>query len=179
VADSSDGRIWRFLGILPLYDPPRDDSRETIGQAYEHGLEVKMVTGDNVAIAREISGQLGMGRNIRPARELVGKGDDPDHLTQDQVEQIRETDGFAEVFPEHKYAIVKALQDRGHIVAMTGDGVNDAPALKQAGCGHCGFGQYPERPHPRGTHPGSSTGTGPVFPGPGKYPEVSCVFDQG
>ena len=135
VADSSDGKIWRFLGILPLYDPPRDDSRETIGQAYEHGLEVKMVTGDNVAIAREISGQLGMGRNIRPAQELVGKGDDPNHLTQDQVEQIRETDGFAEVFPEHKYAIVKALQDRGHIVAMTGDGVNDAPALKQADVG--------------------------------------------
>jgi len=135
VADSSDGKIWRFLGILPLYDPPRDDSRETILQAYEHGLDVKMVTGDNVAIAREISGQLGMGRNIRPARELVGKGDDPDHLTPDQVEQIRETDGFAEVFPEHKYAIVKALQDRGHIVAMTGDGVNDAPALKQADVG--------------------------------------------
>ena len=135
VADSSDGKIWRFLGILPLYDPPRDDSRETIGQAYEHGLEVKMVTGDNVAIAREISGQLGMGRNILPARELVDKGDDPDHLTTVQAEQIREADGFAEVFPEHKYAIVKALQDRGHIVAMTGDGVNDAPALKQADVG--------------------------------------------
>ena len=135
VADSGDGKIWRFLGILPLYDPPRDDSRETILQAYEHGLEVKMVTGDNVAIAREISGQLGMGRNIRPARDLVGKDDDPDHLTPAQAEQIRETDGFAEVFPEHKYAIVKALQERGHIVAMTGDGVNDAPALKQADVG--------------------------------------------
>nr|MBL0712888.1 plasma-membrane proton-efflux P-type ATPase [Desulfobacterales bacterium] len=135
VADSSDGKIWRFLGILPLYDPPRDDSGETILQAYEHGLEVKMVTGDNVAIAREISGQLGMGRNIRPARDLVGKDDDPDHLTPVQAEQIRETDGFAEVFPEHKYAIVKALQERGHIVAMTGDGVNDAPALKQADVG--------------------------------------------
>lgn len=135
VADSSDGKSWRFLGILPLYDPPRDDSEQTIRQAYEHGLDVKMVTGDNVAIAREISGQLGMGRNIRPAQALVGKGDDPDHLTPNQVEQIRETDGFAEVFPEHKYAIVKALQDRGHIVAMTGDGVNDAPALKQADVG--------------------------------------------
>ena len=135
VADSDDGKTWRFLGILPLYDPPRDDSRETIRQAYEHGIEVKMVTGDNVAIAREISGELGMGRNIRPARELVGKDDDPSHLTSTQAEQIREADGFAEVFPEHKYAIVKALQDRGHIVAMTGDGVNDAPALKQADVG--------------------------------------------
>jgi H+-transporting ATPase len=135
VADSSDGKTWRFLGILPLYDPPRDDSKVTIGQAYEHGLEVKMVTGDNVAIAREISGQLGMGRNIRPARELVGKDDDPSRLTTAQAEQIGKADGFAEVFPEHKYAIVKALQDRDHIVAMTGDGVNDAPALKQADVG--------------------------------------------
>lgn len=135
VADSSDGKTWRFLGILPLYDPPRDDSRITIGQAYEHGLEVKMITGDNVAIAREISEDLGMGRNIRPAVELVGKNDDPNNLTPAQAEQIGKVDGFAEVFPEHKYAIVKALQDRDHIVAMTGDGVNDAPALKQADVG--------------------------------------------
>jgi H+-transporting ATPase len=127
-----DGTTWSFLGILPLFDPPREDS---IREAREQGLEVKMVTGDDVAIASEISGQLGMGTHIRAANELFADGMDPSHLPDSAARAIETAEGFARVFPEHKYGIVKALQDRGHIVAMTGDGVNDAPALKQADCG--------------------------------------------
>jgi len=133
VARSDGEGPWRFLGILPLFDPPREDSRETLAQAREHGIEVKMVTGDNAAIAREISGQLGMGRNIQPVEALF-EGDSG-RPPADAVERIEGADGFAQVFPEHKYAIVKSLQERDHLVAMTGDGVNDAPALKQADVG--------------------------------------------
>ncbi|MDD3577349.1 MAG: plasma-membrane proton-efflux P-type ATPase, partial [Halothiobacillus sp.] len=134
VARSDDeGKTWTFLGILPLFDPPREDSAQTIRHAIEHGIEVKMVTGDNVAIAREIAGQLGMGKNIQPATELfVG---DSANAPPDAAERIEKADGFAQVFPQHKYGIVKTLQNRGHLVAMTGDGVNDAPALKQADVG--------------------------------------------
>ncbi len=128
VARSDDGTAWNFLGILPLYDPPRADSRETIEAARAHGIDVKMVTGDNTAIAREIAGQLGLGTNIQPASAVLKDGAELGAL-------VEQADGFAEVFPEHKYAMVKALQDAGHIVAMTGDGVNDAPALKQAEVG--------------------------------------------
>jgi H+-transporting ATPase len=135
VARTEGEGAWRFLGILPLFDPPRDDSAETIAQAGRHGIEVKMVTGDNLAIAREIAGQLGMRSNIQAADELFKEGVDPQNLTQELGEAVEAADGFAQVFPEHKYGIVKALQKRGHLVAMTGDGVNDAPALKQADVG--------------------------------------------
>ena len=135
VARSDDGASWRFLGILPLFDPPREDSADTIRQAGEHGIGVKMVTGDNVAIAREIAGRLGFGKNIQPASDLLSDAAEKGHLSSDATERIENADGFAQVFPEHKYAIVKALQERGHLVAMTGDGVNDAPALKQADVG--------------------------------------------
>jgi H+-transporting ATPase len=135
VADSDDGTTWRFLGILPLFDPPREDSANTIRQAGEHGIGVKMVTGDNVAIAREISSRLGLGKNIQSASSLLSDAAEKGHLSSDAAERIENADGFAQVFPEHKYAIVKALQERGHLVAMTGDGVNDAPALKQADVG--------------------------------------------
>ena len=130
-----DGKSWRFLGILPLFDPPREDSEQTIRQAQEHGVAVKMVTGDDVAIAREIAGQLAMGSRIQAASDLFTAGLDPSHLPDATAQAIERADGFARVFPEHKYGIVKALQERDHIVAMTGDGVNDAPALKQADCG--------------------------------------------
>ncbi len=132
VARSDDGKNWTFLGILPMFDPPRDDSAQTIKEANEHGIAVKMVTGDNVAIARQIAGQLGLGKAIQPASNLLG-ADGAKAL--DAAEQIEKTDGYAQVFPEDKYAIVKALQGRHHLVAMTGDGVNDAPALKQADVG--------------------------------------------
>ena len=136
VAESvDDGRSWTFLGILPLQDPPRDDSRETIQRAGEHGLKVKMVTGDDVAIGSEISAELGMGTHLLAAAEVFTSDMDMSHLPERITGCVEKADGFGRVFPEHKYGIVKALQDRGNIVAMTGDGVNDAPALKQADCG--------------------------------------------
>jgi len=135
VARTDEDDSWKFLGILPLFDPPREDSAETLAQAGEHGIKVKMVTGDNVAIAREISGKLGLGKNIQPADLFFEKGADPAHLGSEAAMHIEQADGFAQVFPEHKYGIVKALQSRGHLVGMTGDGVNDAPALKQAEVG--------------------------------------------
>jgi len=132
--DDGDGQ-WHFLGILPLYDPPREDSADTIRQAQDHGIQVKMVTGDNLAIAREIAGQLGLQTNIQSAEDIFSEGQDMDGLGSELQKKIEMADGFAQVFPEHKYGIVKALQERGHLVAMTGDGVNDAPALKQAEVG--------------------------------------------
>ena len=125
---------WQFLGILPLYDPPRDDSATTIAEAKRYGIRVKMVTGDNTAIAREIAGQLGIGTNIQPAEALFAPTTTGE-LPPAAAQRIEQVDGFAQVFPEHKYHIVKALQTRGHLVAMTGDGVNDAPGLKQADIG--------------------------------------------
>jgi H+-transporting ATPase len=123
---------WQFLGVLPLYDPPREDSKATIATARQMGVNVKMVTGDQLAIARETAGQLGLGKNILDAS---GFGDTKHHETAQLAESIEKADGFAQVFPEHKYHIVDVLQRRGHIVGMTGDGVNDAPALKKADCG--------------------------------------------
>ena len=133
VARCEDERSWQFLGILPLFDPPREDSAETIRRAAELGVQVKMVTGDNLAIAKEISQQLGLGTNIQRAEDLLDGGDGS--ISSQQAAQVEAADGFAQVFPEHKYQIVETLQKRGHIVGMTGDGVNDAPALKQADIG--------------------------------------------
>ena len=123
---------WQFLGVLPLFDPPREDSKATIANARQMGVNVKMVTGDQLAIARETAGQLGLGTNILDAG---GFGDTKHHETAQLAESIEKADGFAQVFPEHKFHIVDVLQRRGHIVGMTGDGVNDAPALKKADCG--------------------------------------------
>jgi H+-transporting ATPase len=126
---------WEFLGILPLYDPPRDDSKDTIQHAIDHGIQVKMVTGDNIAIAKQISSQLGLGIHIYDASMLFDEGGGSQAIPKKVVEQAEKADGFAQVFPEHKFDIVSVLQDQGHIVGMTGDGVNDAPALKQANTG--------------------------------------------
>jgi H+-transporting ATPase len=123
---------WQFLGVLPLFDPPREEAKETIATARQMGVNVKMVTGDQVAIARETAGKLGLGTNILDAG---GFGDTKHHETAQLAESIEKADGFAQVFPEHKFHIVDVLQQRGHIVGMTGDGVNDAPALKKADCG--------------------------------------------
>jgi H+-transporting ATPase len=132
VRDRDDGQ-WRFLGILSLFDPPREDSAQTIARAGEYGVRIKMVTGDNLAIAGQIAGKLGLGSHILRSETLPTEGiDGADGPVGEQVEQA---DGFAEVYPEHKFAIVRILQARNHITGMTGDGVNDAPALKQADVG--------------------------------------------
>ena len=135
VARTRPDGTWEYLGTLSLFDPPREDSAETIEQAKAHGIAVKMVTGDNVAIGRETSRELGLGTNMIEAEAFFDKDADVNRLSRDIEERIEQADGFAQVFPEHKYGIVKALQDRGHLTAMTGDGVNDAPALKQADVG--------------------------------------------
>ena len=123
---------WQFLGVLPLFDPPREDAKATIATARQMGVAVKMVTGDALAIAQETARKLGIGTNILDASSF---GDTKSHETALLSESIEEADGFAQVFPEHKFHIVDALQQRGHIVGMTGDGVNDAPPLKKADCG--------------------------------------------
>jgi H+-transporting ATPase len=135
IARSEDGQRWTFLGVAPLFDPPRADSAETIRHAQEHGIEVKMVTGDNVAIARQVSRELNLGTNVHPADEFFAQDFKPETISASMAAKVEAADGFAQVFPEHKYDIVEVLQQRGHIVGMTGDGVNDAPALKQADVG--------------------------------------------
>lgn len=130
-----DGKSWTLLGLLSLLDPPRVDAKETIAKAKELGLSVKMVTGDDVAIGAEIANQLGIGSNLLVATDVFPKDMDPNKISLDAARAVERADGFGRVFPEHKYEIVRSLQTLGHIVAMTGDGVNDAPALKQADCG--------------------------------------------
>jgi H+-transporting ATPase len=123
---------WQFLGVLPLFDPPREDAEATIATARHMGVKIKMVTGDALAIAQETAKKLGMGAAILDASSL---GDAKHQETKEVSESIEKSDGFAQVFPEHKFHIVDVLQKLGHIVGMTGDGVNDAPALKKADCG--------------------------------------------
>jgi len=132
VAYAQEKGPWKFQGIIPLYDPPRDDSKETVAAAKSMGVALKMVTGDQVPIAMEIARQLDMGTHILKADAL----EETAHHKHSQLEdEIERADGFAQVFPEHKYNIVEVLQRKGHIVGMTGDGVNDAPALKKADVG--------------------------------------------
>jgi len=173
---------YHFVGLIPLYDPPRVDSKDTILEANKNGVEVKMVTGDNIAVAKYISKVLGIGENVYSIRELKNETHDEyiilaeiisksllktlnlsdeeikqkvekivnqvkaevgDKLTKGMVKRheseivkiIEEANGFAEVYPEDKYFIVDELQKADHIVGMTGDGVNDAPALRKADTG--------------------------------------------
>lgn len=183
VAMSNDDGKPRFVGLIPLYDPPRPDSAQVIEEARKLGLDVKMITGDHVAIARYIAQILGIGNKILDVRELREAGMkewqvlaevltrdlyeafkpgasekeirlfvqrvvnelteifEKEHLgtvhrhESEIIQMVEEADGFAQVFPEDKYFIVEKLQKAGHYVAMTGDGVNDAPALKKADCG--------------------------------------------
>lgn len=176
---------WKWVGLIPISDPPREDSKETLAEAKKLNVNVKMITGDNVSIAKEIARILGLGENIRRAKELTGKSSEeivllgriitkalysklgkkndetamknivssvekdiehefenaevpPGYIKKHEseiIDLIESADGFAEVYPEHKYYIVSKLEERNHIVGMTGDGVNDAPALKKANCG--------------------------------------------
>jgi H+-transporting ATPase len=132
VARAEGDGLWQFVGVLPLFDPPREDAKTTIATALAMGVKVKMVTGDALAIAEETAKKLDMGANILDASSL---GDSKKQETAAVADSIDKADGFAQVFPEHKFHIVDVLQKRGHIVGMTGDGVNDAPALKKADCG--------------------------------------------
>jgi len=132
VARTGPNGRWQLLGVIALADPPREDSAATITAARQLGVQVKMITGDQIAIGAQIAREVGLGAHILPAEALQTTAS----TTDDQVADLAETaDGFAQVFPEHKYRIVQLLQERGHIVGMTGDGVNDAPALKQADAG--------------------------------------------
>ncbi len=130
VARADQENKWQFVGVLPMFDPPRAEAKATIASAEQMGVKVKMVTGDQLAIARETARQLGMGTNILDATVLHDK-----QKKAETAESIEQADGFAQVFPEDKYNIVDVLQKHGHFVGMTGDGVNDAPALKKANCG--------------------------------------------
>ena len=132
VARADGDGDWQFVGVLPLFDPPRDDAAATIATAAAMGVTVKMVTGDALAIAKETATKVGLGTNILDAAAL---GDATKNETAAVAESILAADGFAQVFPEHKYHLIDVLQKHGHIVGMTGDGVNDAPALKKADCG--------------------------------------------
>ncbi|CAK9149397.1 unnamed protein product [Ilex paraguariensis] len=131
----SPGGPWKFVGLLPLFDPPRHDSAETIRRALDLGVSVKMITGDQLAIAKETGRRLGMGINMYPSSSLLGDSKDETIAALPIDELIEKADGFAGVFPEHKYEIVSRLQARKHTCGMTGDGVNDAPALKKADIG--------------------------------------------
>ncbi|KAL8497723.1 hypothetical protein ACS0TY_021159 [Phlomoides rotata] len=131
----SEGDPWEFVGLLPLFDPPRHDSAETIRKALDLGVNVKMITGDQLAIGKETGRRLGMGTNMYPSSSLLGQSKDESIASIPIDELIEKADGFAGVFPEHKYEIVRRLQERKHICGMTGDGVNDAPALKKADIG--------------------------------------------
>jgi H+-transporting ATPase len=132
VARADEEGNWQFAGVLPMFDPPREQAKATIASAGQMGVKVKMVTGDQLAIARETAKQLGMGTNILDASSLQDKKQQDDAQSSEAIEKA---DGYAQVFPEDKFHIIQVLQKRGHFVGMTGDGVNDAPALKQADCG--------------------------------------------
>ena len=131
VARSADGNPddLRLAGLIPLADPPRPDSRKMIEEIKELGVKPLMLTGDSLAIAREIAGQVGIGTNVIRLSDISDLNED------EQAKKAAESDGFAEIYPEDKYKIVKLLQSKGYMVGMTGDGVNDAPALKQAEMG--------------------------------------------
>jgi len=130
----AEGNGFELIGLLAIYDPPRDDTKQTIDDAVALGVRVKMVTGDQLAIAKETGRRLGLGDHMYPAKVLKdGPAPGGKHASLDEM--IMDADGFAGVFPEHKYEIVKRLQGLGHLCAMTGDGANDAPALSRANVG--------------------------------------------
>ena len=128
-AKTNEQGKWQYVGLIPLFDPPRDDSAATIKTAQEMGVDVKMITGDHTSIAKQIAQKVNLKNNILEASAFLDKPD------KEAGEIVEKAEGFAQVFPEHKYRIVELLQERKHIVGMTGDGVNDSPALKKADVG--------------------------------------------
>lgn len=131
VASKRGDEPWKVIGMLPMFDPPRDDTAHTILEAQNLGLSVKMLTGDAIAIAKETCKLLALGTKVYNSQRLIAGG----VTGTTQYDLVEKADGFAEVFPEHKYQVVEMLQQRGHLTAMTGDGVNDAPSLKKSDCG--------------------------------------------
>jgi H+-transporting ATPase len=131
VAVKEGNNDWQLLGMLPMFDPPREDTASTIAEAQVLGLQVKMLTGDAIAIAKETCKLLALGTKVYNSERLIHGG----LSGSTQHDLVEKADGFAEVFPEHKYQVVEMLQQRGHLTAMTGDGVNDAPSLKKSDCG--------------------------------------------
>lgn len=140
IEDVSDGTVdgqgngFKLIGLIPIYDPPREDTKQTIERALQLGVKVKMITGDQLAIAKETGRRLGMGDNMFLSTTLKD-GPPQGSNYRDIDDLILHADGFAGVYPEHKFEIVDRLQQMGHMVAMTGDGVNDAPALAKANVG--------------------------------------------
>lgn len=131
VASKRGDEPWKVIGMLPMFDPPREDTAHTILEAQNLGLSVKMLTGDAIAIAKETCKLLALGTKVYNSQRLIAGG----VTGATQYDLVEKADGFAEVFPEHKYQVVEMLQQRGHLTAMTGDGVNDAPSLKKSDCG--------------------------------------------
>lgn len=135
VARGDTAGKWQFVGLIPLFDPPREDTKETIDEVKSMGIQVKMVTGDHTAIAKQVAGQIGLGDTIYSASKIFQQEKKEAGSSEELDEELMKADGFSEVFPEHKFQIVKHIQSKKHYVGMTGDGVNDAPALKQADVG--------------------------------------------
>jgi H+-transporting ATPase len=133
--DENSGEDYKLLGMISLLDPPRDDTEQTIVDAQQKGVEVKMITGDQKAIAIETASRLNMGTNIIGSDIWKPEGEALIRAQGTFGAFIESVNGFASVYPEHKFRIVEELQKIGHIVGMTGDGVNDAPALKRANVG--------------------------------------------